>query len=212
MYENVFIGKNAQNQPKRILILGESHYEESGKIDGTASVVQTLAVEGKDTEKGTNFYKNIMKTFGYEITEESRKDFWSKVYCGNYIDELCGKGENNTASEKVKNKEKGNRIKYNDSLFSFINENEIDIVLCFSRLVYNNLPGSTKGESEKRLIEHENLYIKEFTYQPNCSHKNCNVQLNNKLTVYGLRHPSSHFSPDFYYNNYFKNHKNEIGL
>ena len=77
MYDNVFIGENAHNQPKRILILGESHYEESGKIDGgTASVVKYLAINGNDNK--TQFYKNIMRTFGYEISKESRNEFWNK--------------------------------------------------------------------------------------------------------------------------------------
>lgn len=57
MFKNMFIGENAKNQSKRILILGESHYEETGEIDGTESVVKFLAVEGNDTEKKTMFYK-----------------------------------------------------------------------------------------------------------------------------------------------------------
>ena len=203
MYDNVFIGENANKQSKRILILGESHYEENGKIDGTASVVQSLAINGKDTEKGTNFYKNIMKTFGYEITSEQRKLFWNKVFCGNYVDDLCGKGKNNTAAQKISCKDEKtkikNRVKYNYTLFKFKNENEIDVVFCFSRLVYNNLPGSAKGENEEKLFKHNTQYLNRYTYQPDCNHKHCNVTLNKKLTVYGLKHPSSAYSYEIYY-------------
>ena len=110
MYDNVFIGENAQNQTKRILILGESHYEESGKIDGgTASVVKYLAINGNDNK--TQFYKNIMRTFGYEISKESRNEFWNKVYCGNYVNDPCGKGKNNPAKSEISK----NRTKYNDN-------------------------------------------------------------------------------------------------
>lgn len=201
MYDNVFVGENAHKQPKRILILGESHYEEDGKIDGgTASVVKHLAINANDTK--TQFYKNIMRTFGYEITEESRKDFWGKVYCGNYVNKLCGKGKDNTAKSKISE----NRTVYNNDLFNFINENEIDIVLCFSRLVYNSLPSFAKGENQEQLIKesellkhrYHELYI--FEYQPDCEHKHCGVKLKKTLTVYGFKHPSACYSHSTYYN------------
>lgn len=213
MYDNVFVGENANIQPKRILILGESHYEENGEIDGTDSVVKYLAINGNDNE--TQFYKNIMRTFGYEITAESRKDFWSKVYCGNYIDDPCGKGKDNPASKKVKedeNTKRENRTKYNNSLFNFINKNEIDIVFCFSRLVYNNLPGFAKGESEETLIKHKTQYLKKFTYKSNRAHKKCDIQLKKPVIVYGLKHPSSSYSYKVYYEQYFKDEKDSIGL
>ena len=37
MFKNVFIGENAKNQSKRILILGESHYEEAGERNYTVT-------------------------------------------------------------------------------------------------------------------------------------------------------------------------------
>ena len=194
MFKNVFIGKNAKNQSKRILILGESHYEEIGEIDGTESVVKFLAVEGNDTEKKTMFYKNIMKTFGYDVTPENRKLFWNKVFCGNYVDTLCGKGENNTAKHHITN----NRKNYNNSLFDFINKNGIDIVFCFSRLVYNNLPGFAKGEKEEKLINHKKLYLNKSEYRPEYIHKWCDIRLNKQLTVYGLKHPSAFYSSEKY--------------
>ena len=203
MYDNVFIGENANKQPKRILILGESHYEEDGEIDGTDSVVKHLAINGNDTK--TQFYKNIMRTFGYKITEESRKDFWSKVYCGNYVNKPCGKGKNNSAKALINE----NRIEYNDSLFNFINENEIDIVLCFSRLVYNNLPSFAKGESQNQLtaksdlLKHRYHELYKFEYQPDCEHKHCDVKLKKILTIYGFKHPSACYSHSTYCN-YFK--------
>lgn len=204
MFKNVFIGENAKNQSKRILILGESHYEESGEIDGTESVVKFLAVEGNDTEKKTMFYKNIMLTLGYDVTPENREFFWNKVFCGNYVDELCGKGENNTAKYHISE----NRKKYNNDLFSFINKNEIDIVLCFSRLVYNNLPSLTKGEKQERLTGHRTQYLNKCEYQAERVHKWCDVQLNKQLTVYGLKHPSAFYSPEIY----FEALKNEIQI
>lgn len=194
MFKNVFIGENAKNQSKRILILGESHYEETGEIDGTESVVKFLAVEGNDTEKKTMFYKNIMKTFGYDANLMNRKLFWDKVFCGNYVDELCGKGKNNTAEHHISN----NRKNYNNSLFDYINKNEIDVVLCYSRLVYNNLPSFSKDEKEEKMINHKKLYLYKSEYQPQYIHKWCDVLLNKHLTVYGLKHPSAFYSFEIY--------------
>ncbi|MBQ8183276.1 MAG: hypothetical protein IJ025_05180 [Clostridia bacterium] len=195
MFKNVFVGKNAKNQSERILIFGESHYEESGEINGTADVVESLAVCGNDAEKNTEFYKNIMKTFGYNISPEERVIFWNKVFCGNYVEELCGKGKDNTAKYHIAE----NREKYNDDLFRFVNENEIDVVFCFSRLVYNSLPCFTKGENEMKLVEHPQQYLNKFTYLPKCHHKKCTVQLRKRLTVYGLKHPSSYYNSELYY-------------
>ena len=204
MFKNVFIGENAKNQSKRILILGESHYQEDENIDGTDSVVKALALTGKDTEKKIMFYKNIMKTFGYDVSSEQRNLFWNKVFCGNYVEQFCGKGKNNTAKYYVAK----NREKYNDALFDFINQNEIDVVFCFSRLVYNNLPCFTKDEKELHLIRHPQLYLNKFTYRPNCYHKKCTVQLNKPLTVYGLKHPSAYYN----YELYFEAIKKEINV
>lgn len=207
MYDNVFIGENAHKQPKRILILGESHYKEDGEFDGTASVVKYFAIDSNGKKKDKKFYHYIMRTFGYEITEESSKEFWNKVYCGNYVCELCDKGKDNPAQELVEK----NKIEYNDSLFNFINEHEIDIVLCFSRLVYNNLPDSARGENAEKLFKHRTQYLNKYTYQPDCEHKNCTVELNKPLIVYGFKHPSKYYSYESYHRA-LKNEKNEIGL
>lgn len=204
MFKNVFVGENAKKQSKRILMLGESHYKEKTEIDGTESVVKFLAIDGNDSKYNTMFYKNIMQTFGYDITPENRIAFWNKVFCGNYVDELCGKGEKNTAEYHI-NK---NRKKYNNALFGFINENEIDVVVCFSRLVYNKLPGFSQGEKEDKLISHQTQYLKKYEYLPECDHKWCDVQLKKRLTVYGLRHPSAYFNPEIY----FEILKNEIQI
>lgn len=194
MFKNVFVGENAKKQSKRILILGESHYKEETEIDGTESVVKFLAIDGNDSKYKTMFYKNIMQTFGYDITPENRMVFWNKVFCGNYVEKLCGKGKDNTATDYITN----NRKNYNNSLFDFINENEIDLVICFSRLVYNNLPSFVQGEKEEKLNSHQTQCLKKCEYLPECDHKWCDIQLKKRLTVYGLRHPSAYFNPEIY--------------
>ncbi len=193
MFENVFVGENAKKQPLKLLILGESHYESEVKIKGTDSVVRYLALN-ENTENKTQFYKNIMKSFGYNVTQESKKYFWNNFFCGNYVSDLCGKRENNDAIKKIRD----NKQQYNDELFRFVNENDIDIIFCFSRLVYNNLPNAAINEKEVIKNENSTNYLKIFTYKENCEHKNCSVTLKKPLTVYGLKHPCSSFSPTEY--------------
>lgn len=192
MFRNEFVGENAAMQSVKVLILGESHYESETKIDGTADVVKYLAVQGKDNR--TQFYKNIMRAFGYDPTPEQRKLFWNKVYCGNYVSDLCGIRGNNTAAKRIKT----NRKRYNDELFSFINDKGIDVVFCFSRLVYRNLPSAAAGEKEDSLIESATNRLTRFQYNAGIEHGDCGVLLKKPLTVYGLKHPSAGFSPAVY--------------
>lgn len=200
MFKNVFVGENAAKQPVKVLILGESHYEHNGKIDCTDGVVKHLAIDGNDQK--TQFYKNILRTFNYDITPEQRKLFWNKVYCGNYVSKLCDTRKNNIARDLIKD----NKKIYNDELFDFINKNRIDVVLCFSRLVYNNLPSAADGEKDEIIIKHKTNYLKKIEYHANIEHKICSVTLIKPLTVYGLKHPSSGFSASVYCD-YFKNTK-----
>jgi len=192
MFRKAFKGEMADGQPIKVLIIGESHYEENTVIEGTSDVVNYLAVEGNDN--GTQFYKNIMKTFGYDITPEQRKLFWSKVYFGNYVSELCGKRENNVAAQLIKK----NKKQYNNDLFDFVNDNEIDIVFCFSRLVYDNLPSAAAGEKEEVLIKHKTNSLKRFKYHACIEHGNCDIVLKKPLKVFGLRHSSAGFSSTVY--------------
>lgn len=90
---------------------------------------------------------------------------------------------------------KGKRKQYNEELFKFVNENEIDIVCCFSRLVYQNLPAKSSFENSGITIGVPDIggkrdYIQKFIYQPGVRN-NCDIALNKPLMVYGFRHPSA---------------------
>ncbi|MBQ8649112.1 MAG: hypothetical protein IJ470_03485 [Clostridia bacterium] len=139
------------------------------------------------------FFDKIVCSFGID-PELQREEFWDKVYFGNYIDVLCGV-KDNTAKNYVKNKE--NRIMLNNALFNFVNKNEIDIVVCFGRLVFNNLPSLTdKSENNEPIktgiyVGKAKDYIGLCTYAPNIDHKKVDIQLKKPLLVYSLRHPSA---------------------
>ncbi len=188
MHHGVFCGKNASAQSKRILILGESHH---GEQESTTSVVKNYwanyCENSTGRDKAYRFFENIVRTFGID-PELYRIDFWDSVYFGNYVETSCGIG-----NELAKKAVKLYRNSYNGNLFRFIQENEIDMVFCFSRLVFNNLPpvdkpdlwisdGSDSHRLESRTYSQVNIPDGEV------------ITLDKPVTVYGLRHPSRGYS------------------
>jgi hypothetical protein len=78
-------------------------------------------------------------------------------------------------------KETEKRRRMNDALFQFINENEIDIVVCFGRLVMDHLPSLNpqykkeedggKLKDGKIFVGGKRDYIGKCTYLPDIEHK-----------------------------------------
>lgn len=200
--EDVYVGKEAENQSKKVLILGESHYSNDGNVNFTTKTVindyKKHFFQEKEYQKYRFFHK-IAQSFNInkDNADAEFAEFWDYVYFGNYVEELCG-----IRTDIAKNFIKSNRVKYNDNLFSFINENNIDMVLVFSRLVFNNsLPSLSKKYKYDEALE--NLddgtikvgkcrdYISHCRYLANINHKHSNVMLNKNVDFYGLRHPSA---------------------
>lgn len=193
MYEGVFEGTYAKN----ILILSESHHGPD-HVESTKSVVYDYF---NNPQKACyNFFDKIAKSFGYsELNREKREEFWNKVYFGNYIDELCGIGDDRAKIKIWGNKENG-RCQYNDDLFKFVNDKEIDVIFCFSRMVYNALPSLAKAK-ENKFPSIGNGTIKKGSgtvsdkishceYLKDVEHGKTTIVLNRNLVVYGMRHPS----------------------
>lgn len=185
MYYGVWQGKELDD--KRILILGESHYGDTDN-GSTAEVVKCYLYESKKADRWQFFFDKIAESFGY--TDDKDK-FYEKVYFGNYVEELCGVGDNK-ASTAIKN----HVIEYNNHLFEFVNKKRINVIVCFSKLTYFNLPGRTivsPGSEEKTNIgkvgEKRN-YAHKYCYTQGVEYTRCNVKLNKPLIVYAFRHPS----------------------
>lgn len=205
MHYGVFEGQNAKDQPARYLILGESHHISTDhnvttdKIAGvpasytTASVIQ----EHLDKRKIHEFLTKIAKTFG-AVEEEV---FWQSVYFGNYIDVLCGIG-NSIAQNQIKNN--GNRIKYNDQLFQFVNEHKIEKIFCFSILTYKNLPSLCNDEESLwdtvGMRGNRRVFLRQCKYNAGTHHEGTSVLLQHDLRVYGISHPQAKcgYSPELY--------------
>lgn len=88
-----WIGSGYASAPKRVLIMGHSHYAKDGKefsqeeYDRNISNKEyTRGIISCAIEKGGwNFHKNLQKTFLYE--DMKAHDFWSKIASYNFIQE-----------------------------------------------------------------------------------------------------------------------------
>lgn len=203
MHKGVFAGIYAANQPKRILIIGESHHisSDENSLNRTVGIEATYDTKdvveeylenyntctGKDRKKSYRFFDNIVWAFGI-YPETCRTAFWNRVFFGNYIDVLCGIRDS-AATKQLKD----NREKYNNQLFSFIEEHEIDVVFCFSRKVYNKLPPAECFDEEMLGDKTDTHRLDKCVYHPG-PRKSVSVSLAKPVTVYGLKHPSQGFS------------------
>ena len=197
MHPGVFEGQKAKDQPVRILILGESHYWSENKKEEdklTSKVVENYLKQYNSSarwerDRAYRFFDYIVRTFNVD-PELNREDFWNKVYFGNYIDEPCGIRDS-TATNLLKIPDKC--VELNRQLFAFIEENEIDIVFCFSRRVYSALPQLEKQDSENTVDGVDAHRFEKCIYNPG-SRENLDIDLDKPVTFYGLRHTSQGFS------------------
>lgn len=197
MFKGVYEGKKAKCQNKRILILGESHYDKDGYDNFTTkSVIENYHLN--PNEKKYNFFHKIAQCFSVNTNDIDKEFecFWSNVYFANYVDELCGIGDS-----KAKSLIENNKKEYNNELFEFINKNKIDIVFIFGRTVYNNLPSysENKATTEKQpdldngdlSVGNRRDFVNYCIYLKDEPHENTDIKLNKDVHVYGLRHPSA---------------------
>ncbi len=196
MHKGVYIGEKAKQANNRILILGESHHSSDENEDYTTKNV----IENYRCHESSNyvFFDKIAQSFGISDNNKDKRFilFWEKVYFGNYVDEYCG-----VKDSQAKNNIRKNRVKYNDELFAFLNDNHITKVFVFSRLVYNNLPSLSKENkkiedlpflnTKKLIINEKKDYISHCKYLSNIEHDFTTIELNHDINVYGMRHPSA---------------------
>ena len=205
MHQGVFEGEKAKAQQIRVLILGESHHYETPSTQKTVGGYLLKCRKDGHAEGCHHFFEQIVRAFG-RAPETEREEFWHNVWFGNYINELCGVGDSQ-AVNLLSDEEK--RKRYNDDLFEFVADEKIDIIFCFSRRVYNKLPGFAGGEKEEIIRAGEFLrtkdgkskkdYISYCKYLPG-AHKHTNKPLKRAVEVYGMLHPSGRygFAPENY--------------
>ena len=207
MHKGVFVGDNAKKRRRKILILCESHHpgddpknSEAGK-EATYTTESVIRSDYYNSPHYRNYevFNKIVKSFGYDPDLPGvREKFWEEVYFGNYIPVMCGV-KSNDAKSILNDKE--NRKAYNDDLFKFVNKNGIDVIFCFSRLVYSKLPSLS---ADAQIFSVENMaaaecgtvggkrdYISKCKYCADTEHNYVGVKLKKDLTVFGMRHPSA---------------------
>ncbi len=191
MNQNPWIGI-CLNKNIKALVLGESHYDEENSLGAEVTFATSGVVEYyfKKRERWAQFFDKMAASFGYSVTEA--RAFYDQVYFGNYVDVVCGVGNNNCAKHYIDL----NRKKYNTDLFKFVNEKGIDVIVCFSKRVYDRLPklGSKDEFCSSESIgkiggKNNNLGV--TLYLPDVEHGFCDVKLQKNLKVYGIRHPSA---------------------
>ena len=191
MNQKPWIGNNL-NKKLQVLILGESHYDEENSFGAEVTFATSGVVEYyfKKRERWAQFFDKMAASFGYSVT--NARVFYDQVYFGNYVDVVCGVGNNNCAKHFINL----NRKKYNTDLFKYVNDKGIHVIICFSKQVYHSLPklGSKdefcSSESIGKIGGKNNILGVTF-YLPDVEHGFCDVKLQKGLKVYGVRHPSA---------------------
>lgn len=185
-------GEHLLERP-RILLLGESHYDDEKEAGdavtfSTAEIVEKYCNLGR---KRSQFFNKIAASFGYD--SDRVRQLFDKVFFGNYVDVVCGIGDSN-----AKHYAAMSRQRYNDEWFDFANKNNIDVIICFSKLVYNSFPSLTTASERARLgrscvgkIGSGQNYIEFCEYDAGIAHTFCTTKLNSPLKLYGVRHPSA---------------------
>lgn len=182
MHQGEYIGKYFEEQKTKILILGESHHGDESEIGkprerGTSDVVNDYLrakKEGETIDRAWYFFTKIAHAFDASLNCSQTIEFWEKVAFGNYVDVCCAKGKK-IAEESIRD----NQDRFNKELFQFVNDKGIDIIVCFSTLVFNSLPNTS--------IVENNSGVKILKYPAND-----NFSLNKELDIYGgIPHPSS---------------------
>lgn len=231
MHKGEFKSENAKDKQINILILGESHHwsnddwitaegeteadaekrrKEKAANYKTETVVKNYLInyaKSNNRDNAYRFFDKIVQAFGFD-PEIHREYFWDHVWFGNYIDELCGVGDSK-ATELLSCPSK--RQGYNDQLFEFINNKEINVVFCFSRRVYNNLPSLAKATGEKENTINVGDFLRTKDGKPkkdyisyckylSSAHKHTGKLLERTVEVYGMLHPSGQygFAPENY--------------
>lgn len=163
-----YVGENYANSLKKILFLGESHYNEDTGIQKTREVIEEYL-------NGYN-YRFFNNAFGavFGITF-SRKYVGENIAFYNYIQEIVG----STARIRPTNEMWENAKK------PFLNILETylpDIVICCGKALYNHLPDSPDGKSQHGVsFTDGKLWMMRYNYIIGAK----------EIPLYAIRHPSS---------------------
>ena len=121
---------------KRILVLGDSHYEwnGSGKIDQWTAITKTLVQEQIDGDYTKRFWTNIAIMFlNKRPTPEDKREFWHSVAFYNYLQSSAGFGP---SSIPVENQWKSSEPAFLEVLSTL----QPELLVVLGNRLWNHLP------------------------------------------------------------------------
>lgn len=188
--ENGIIVYGTKEDPgKKILIVGESHYcakKEDAIPSITINTIGDLIDPNSEWEPYKNTYTKFIKSFtGYtdDLEFEDKKKAWEHLSFYNYVQEaMIGPRVSPTFGD-FKNSE--------EAFGEVLNELKPDLIIVWGNRLYNNLPQGGKQ-------------LEDFTVQNEYGDDICievwSYEIDNKYTpIIGVKHPSSGFDIEFWY-------------
>lgn len=181
MYHGVYEGAAAAAQPRKMLILGESHHD--------TDLSTQEVVEDYLKRDHIRFFREIACSFGIDAGKDKGKEralLWDKVFFGNYVDVSLdgpsGEGDK-TAGRLIA----ANRDRYNRDLAEFLRARGIGTVFCFSFRVFDKGLPAAPASFEDVVKE-----VNGHRINPWCGRAYGPDSLfGQRVEVYGIPHPRS---------------------
>lgn len=131
-----WVGKNYSTgyQGKKILVLGESHYDPSGEIDEelTQWVIRDIAYEPGGQSYLATFTCFERAIAGKQMTQEERENFWESVIFYNYL-QIPTTGPRTTPDSEDWGRSA-------DAFAKLLETYMPDCIIVWGARLYNNLP------------------------------------------------------------------------
>lgn len=174
-----WIGDNYEKSTfgKRVLVLGESHYDwEKGKpIDERSEVTNIVIREQLDGTYTKAFWTKIAITFlNKQPTLEEKRAFWHQIAFYNYVQSSAGFGPRKSPTSEQFGKSA-------QAFFELLESYKPEVIIVLGKRLWQNLP-ATNRESTPKIRGAESLNTARFLYPGGSA-----------LAV-GIRHPSSGFN------------------
>jgi len=172
---------------KRVLVLGESHYEWDKKIPLYSDLTIDCIKEQIEGDYTKQFWTNIAITFLNKSPElQDKKEFWDSVAFYNYVQECVGSGPRiRPTNEMWRKSEQG----FAEVLAELLPQ----VVIVLGYELWENLP-KLGGYNGPEIIGPEIIEFKQKT-------DTWRYPLSNGETclAYAIRHPSYGFSGTYWY-------------
>lgn len=177
-----FIGRDYEKQNRKILLLGESHYDSSGNCNDKENFTKEVVEDYINGATCRFFTCAIRAIFG----EGATRDDYQKIAFYNYVQDFVG----NSSRQKPKS------VQWEYSKQPFLDVLKAlkpDIIICCGQRLYNNTPDCPCGKIHKgeEICTERYLWCKKYCYH---------LENGKNIEMIAINHPSSvGFSGKNYY-------------